>query len=75
MNMRQLLAVAILGASLGLETSAAFAEGNADPRLFEPASPETTVSTTDTTQGVVAGTDAPQQVFVSSDQSHDSQGR
>ena len=69
--MRQLLAVAILGASLGMTASAAFAEGNADPRLFPPASIETVVSGADEAQGVVAGPGTSQQVFVMSDQNRE----
>ena len=57
--MRQFLAVGVLGAILGLAASAAFAEGNGDPRLPKPGQTAPVVGTTDETKGVVAGPEAP----------------
>ena len=66
--MRQFLAVAVLGSILSFTASAALAEQNADPKFFQFPADQTVTSTTDTTQGMVAGPGMPQRTYVNNNE-------
>ncbi len=55
--MRQILAVAVLGASLAFTASAALADENGSDKVFQPTQSEVTIPQTDSS--VVAGPTAP----------------
>jgi hypothetical protein len=62
--MRQFLAVAVLGASLALTASAAFASDRVDYQpAFQPAQNAAIVNQTEPVESVVAGIDAPASVY------------
>jgi hypothetical protein len=68
-QMRLLLAVTVLGASLAFTASAALAEGNVDPKSVQfLLQSETVASPAGMIQGSLSGPGTPDRVYVVSDQ-------
>ncbi len=67
--MRQILAVAVLGASLAFTASAALADENGSDKVFQPTQSEVTIPQTDSS--VIAGPTAGSDGYVTVENSRD----